>query len=267
MQILRNALLAGVVILAPAAAFAADLAPPPVEPVAPEIVPSFTWTGFYAGLSAGYGRGNLDTDLKAVPTATANDLPTALGFGLNGGVARVKDTANGFVGGGQIGYNYQLDPHWVIGAEADLQYAGLDSKKTFIGDQNIPVTVKTELDWFGTVRGRVGVTADRLLFYGTAGLAYGHADGGLTVTPGTVQNPGVGGPFTASDSQTHVGYAVGAGVEAAMTQHVTLRLEYLYMDLGKRNYHFAFPDSNGSTTDSTEAITENLFRVGLNYRF
>lgn len=254
MQILRNALLVGVVILAPAAAFAADLAPPPVEPVAPEIVPSFTWTGFYAGLSAGYGRGNLDTDLKAVPTATANDLPTALGFGLNGGVARVKDTANGFVGGGQIGYNYQLDPHWVIGAEADLQYAGLDSKKTFIGDQNIPVTVKTELDWFGTARLRAGYAFDNVLVYGTGGLAYGHVKSKVT-TGGT----------NLSGSETKFGWALGAGAEYALTQNWTIRAEYLYVDLGKAETIKANSDIAQVTAKADVSV--HTVRAGVNYKF
>ncbi|MFC2253691.1 outer membrane protein [Labrys portucalensis] len=254
MQILRNALLAGVVILAPAAAFAADLAPPPVEPVAPEIVPSFTWTGFYAGLSAGYGRGNLDTDLKAVPTARGQELENALGFGLNGGVARVKDTANGFVGGGQIGYNYQLDPHWVIGAEADLQYAGLDSKKTFIGDQNIPVTVKTELDWFGTARLRAGYAFDNVLVYGTGGLAYGHVKSKVT-TGGT----------NLSGSETKFGWALGAGAEYALTQNWTIRAEYLYVDLGKAETIKANSDIAQVTAKADVSV--HTVRAGVNYKF
>ncbi|MBP0580764.1 porin family protein [Labrys sp. LIt4] len=254
MQILRNALLAGVVILAPAAAFAADLAPPPVEPVAPEIVPSFTWTGFYAGLSAGYGRGNLDTDLKAVPTARGEELENALGFGLNGGIARVKDTANGFVGGGQIGYNYQLDPHWVVGAEADLQYAGLDSKKTFIGNQNIPVTVKTELDWFGTARLRAGYAFDNVLVYGTGGLAYGRVKSKVS-TAGT----------SLSGSETKFGWALGAGAEYALTQNWTVRAEYLYVDLGKAETIKA--NSEIAQVTAKADVSVHTVRAGVNYKF
>ena len=254
MQILRNALLAGVVILAPAAAFAADLAPPPVEPVAPEIVPSFTWTGFYAGLSAGYGRGNLDTDLKAVPTTGGQELENALGFGLNGGLARVKDTANGFIGGGQIGYNYQLDPHWVVGAEADLQYAGLDSKKTFIGDRNIPVTVKTELDWFGTARVRAGYAFDNVLVYGTGGLAYGKVKSKVS-TAGT----------NLSGSDTKFGWALGAGAEYALTQNWTIRAEYLYVDLGKAETIKANSDIAQVTAKADVSV--HTVRAGVNYKF
>ncbi|PRH85880.1 hypothetical protein C5L14_20260 [Labrys okinawensis] len=254
MQILRNALLAGVVILAPAAAFAADLAPPPVEPVAPEIVPSFTWTGFYAGLSAGYGRGNLDTDLKAVPTARGEELENALGFGLNGGIARVKDTSNGFVGGGQIGYNYQLDPHWVVGAEADLQYAGLDSKKTFIGNQNIPVTVKTELDWFGTARLRAGYAFDNVLVYGTGGLAYGRVKSKVS-TAGT----------SLSGSETKFGWALGAGAEYALTQNWTVRAEYLYVDLGKAETIKA--NSEIAQVTAKADVSVHTVRAGVNYKF
>jgi outer membrane immunogenic protein len=238
-------------------------------PAAAQTPATVNWSGFYAGINGGYGSGT---------TATTNASSTTDGslFGIPGTYTAPNNVftgsdysidANGGFGGIQAGYNF-VSGNLLAGFETDFDWADVTSRSRFLGSDQGPVYDTTgKLDWFGTVRGRVGVTADRLLFYGTAGLAYGHADGGLTVTPGTVQNPGVGGPFTASDSQTHVGYAVGAGVEAAMTQHVTLRLEYLYMDLGKRNYHFAFPDSNGSTTDSTEAITENLFRVGLNYRF
>lgn len=255
MQILRSALLAGVVVLTPAAAFAADLAPPPVEPIAPEIVPSFTWTGFYAGLNAGYGRGNLDTDLKAVPTTGANNLPAALGFGLNGGLARVKDTANGFIGGGQIGYNYQLDPHWVVGAEADLQYAGLDSKKTFIGDQNIPVTVKTQLDWFGTARLRAGYAFDNVLIYGTGGLAYGRVKSKVSA-----------GTSVLSGSETKFGWALGAGAEYALTQNWTVRAEYLYVDLGKAET-VKQAVSNIAQVTAKADVSVHTVRAGVNYKF
>lgn len=254
MQIFRNALLAGVVVLLPAAAFAADLAPPSVEPVAPEIVPSFTWTGFYAGLSAGYGRGNLDTDLKAVPTTAGPTLERALNFGLNGGIAKVKGSANGVVAGGQIGYNYQIDANWVIGAEADLQYAGLDTKKTFIGAQDIPVTVKNELNWFGTARVRAGYAFDNVLIYGTGGLAYGQVKTKVS-TGGT----------NLSGSETKFGWALGAGAEYALTQNWTLRAEYLYVDLGKAETIKA--SSQISQVTAKTDVSVHTVRAGVNYKF
>lgn len=179
-------------LVAAGAASAADLPSRKGPVVAPVYVPAFTWTGFYVGANAGYGWGNVNAN----------------------GFANVGDL-DGFVGGGQVGYNYQMG-QFVVGLEADLQAADLSS-----GNNLGLVGVKT--DYFGTVRARVGVAFDRFMPYITGGWAYGNVKTSI---------PAVG--FSSDRSHTG-GYAVGAGLEYAVTNNIIAGVEYLYVDLGEKN--------------------------------
>jgi outer membrane immunogenic protein len=180
-------------IVAAGAASAADL-PSRKGPVAAPVYlpPAFTWTGFYVGANAGYGWGNVNAN----------------------GWANVGDL-DGFVGGGQVGYNYQMG-QFVLGVEADIQGADLSS-----GNNLGLVNVKTE--YFGTVRARVGVAFDRFMPYITGGWAYGNVKTSI---------PGIG--FSSDRSHTG-GYAVGGGLEYAFTNNIIAGVEYLYVDLGEKN--------------------------------
>jgi outer membrane immunogenic protein len=155
------------VTLAAAAASAADLpsqAPPPAPIIA--AAPIFTWTGFYAGVNAGWGWRDSGSETVILDGAT----PGTLIFPDNGD--------GGFTGGGQIGYNYQIGS-FVVGLETDIQWADTDRNEdvrfvpagavgTFV-----PGSFENDLsDWFGTVRLRAGVAIDRVLIYATGGLAY-----------------------------------------------------------------------------------------------
>src|SRR5829696_4270872 len=161
-------LLAGVasVTLAAAAASAADL-PSQAPPPAPIITaPIFTWTGFYAGVNAGWGWRD-------------NDQQTAILGGAVPGTLFFPDNGDGgFTGGGQIGYNYQIGS-FVIGLETDIQWADTDQEENVafipagVPGTFVPGTFNNDLsDWFGTVRARAGVAFDRVLIYATGGLAY-----------------------------------------------------------------------------------------------
>ena len=179
-------------LVAAGAASAADLPSRKGPVVAPVYVPVFTWTGFYVGANAGYGWGNTST----------NNL------------GQVGDL-DGFVGGGQVGYNYQIG-QFVLGAEADFQGADLSSGSNIFG-----TSVKTE--YFGTVRARLGWAIDRWMPYITGGWAYGNVKTAI---------PGIG----FSSDRTHTGgYAIGAGVEYAFTNNLVAGVEYLYVDLGEKN--------------------------------
>jgi outer membrane immunogenic protein len=101
------------------------------------------------------------------------------------------------------------------------------------------------LDYLGTVRGRLGYTVDRFLVYGTAGLAYG---GGEVAAGGL------------SNSKTHVGWTVGAGVEAMIAPNITARLEYLFADLGKENYTTVLGPAR-------VGIDTSIVRAAMNYKF
>ena len=179
-------------LVAAGAASAADLPSRKGPVAAPVYVPAFTWTGFYVGANAGYGWGNVNAN----------------------GFANIGDV-DGFIGGGQVGYNYQMG-QFVVGLEADLQGADLSS-----GNNLGLIRVKT--DYFGTVRARVGVAFDRFMPYITGGWAYGNVKTSI---------PGIG--FSSDRSHTG-GYAVGAGLEYAVTNNIIAGVEYLYVDLGEKN--------------------------------
>jgi outer membrane immunogenic protein len=232
-------LLAGTAALAIAAsaAQAADLpsryAPPPMIAA----VPVFTWTGFYVGVNAGYGWNTNDNN---------NFVDPVLGVVSTGG------DDGGFVGGGQVGYNYQIG-QFVIGLETDIQYADLGGGRNtfgqaaFLGDNN-------DGNWFGTVRARAGFAFDRALIYATGGFAYGDIGSGSSVLVGP------NGAFVGSSDSTNTGWVVGGGIEYAFTNNLTAKLEGLYVNLDTENNNFgAFADNNNAEF--------GVVRAGLNYKF
>jgi outer membrane immunogenic protein len=217
-------------------AFAADMAvkgPPPAP------APVYNWTGWYAGVNLGVSFGHVKTDFNAAPVDVTTVVPAG-GFFFTPGVAG-SDTAypSGFIGGGQIGYNWQYSPLIVVGLEADIQ--GADEKESdtlpnpFSGRLGISgafapaiTTVtgstvfdyQTKIDWFGTVRGRVGYLwgDGAVLTYLTGGLAYGKVGiQGTSTVSGT--NPLSGSFFnTQAFDQSHVntGWVVGFGTEGKL---------------------------------------------------
>jgi outer membrane immunogenic protein len=226
------------------AADAADLPRRQVPPPIP-LPPAFTWTGFYAGLNAGYGF----NDGRKIVTD-----PTYGSFGQSGG-------RGGFVGGGQLGYNYQFTPGsgFVLGVETDFQgtaFAKADA--AYLGTTPY-YNVSLSLDWFGTVRGRVGYAFDRVLIYGTGGFAYG---GGSQSAYASSY------PYTLSSS-VRTGYAAGGGFESAFTEKLSAKIEALYVNLGKRNAGNTVYDATVPAYYGT-GIAESGFavvRAGINYRF
>jgi len=186
---------AAIGLVAAGAASAADLPSRKGPVMAPVYAPVFTWTGFYAGVNAGYAFGNVNAGAFALARTV-----------------RIGDI-DGITGGGQIGYNYQVG-QFVLGLEADLQAADLKASNAF-GDR-----VRT--DYYGTVRARVGVAFDRFMPYVTGGWAYGNVK--TTIA-------GIG----STDKSHTGGYAVGAGLEYAFTNNLTAKVEYLYVDLGEKS--------------------------------
>jgi len=251
-------------------ALAADLpAKAPVYTKAPVYVePPVDWTGFYVGGNIGYSWGR------------SNDTSTVTN-GLGTVVFTATDHANldGVVGGGQFGYNWQMQ-NWVFGLEADIQGTGEKGTHSYlcpigtcvplpVGIAAVFGTVVSEslsqkIDWFGTARGRIGVlAAPKVLLYATGGLAYGEVDTNATIGA-------VGGVPTVfpSASNINVGWTVGAGVEGVIAGNWTARLEYLYVDLGKVSGAFATTiGTTALTSFYSSRITDNIVRVGVNYKF
>ena len=211
---------AGVALLALAGmAAAADLPPAPYYRAPPPYVPLYTWTGFYLGLNGGGAFGSSTWD-------TAGSI----------------NTSGGLVGG-TIGYNYQIN-HFVVGAEADIDWASISGTTTTAA---CPAGCKTGDLWLSTVRGRVGYAADRFLPFVTGGAALGNINAttaGLTTTG------------------TNAGWTVGAGLEFAFTPSWSAKAEYLYVNLGKFNCGL----NCGAPTDNV-SFSANIVRGGINYRF
>ncbi|MGJ4859603.1 outer membrane protein [Labrys sp. La1] len=237
-------------------AMAADLAPAAVEPVAPVAAP-FSWTGFYVGANAGYGWNNDDATLDGLGGPAWDDYyPVALGK---------KDlSVDGFVGGAQVGYNYQIG-QFVVGIEADFNYSDMKDKSTTRSPAGYfdPFTYRqsSSIKWFGTVRPRVGYAFDRFLPYVTGGLAYGKVDVAhseqFTFTH-----------YGASTSTTKAGWTVGAGLEYAITDNWTVKAEYLYFDLGKvKNIAQPAPANPPFSQRYSQDVTGQLVRLGVNYKF
>jgi len=255
--------MAAAVSLLATGAMAADLAPKPYVKAPPMVDPGYNWTGFYAGLNGGYSWGR--SNATVLPTT-----PLAVGIGQN---------VDGGLGGGQIGYNWQVDRKWVLGVEADIQATGergrsidpLTAVRTpFLGITGT-ANSSTDLPWFATFRGRAGLLADpSLMLYATGGLAVGEVKFGTQATlTGQLfdgANAPVGAPVTVvgaavSESQTRWGWAAGAGIEKKFNRNWSAKLEYLYLDLGSATYF------GGTANETAVKFHDHVLRAGFNYQF
>jgi outer membrane immunogenic protein len=240
---IRGAIAALVVGSVGAAAQAADLpsykAPPPPLP------PAFTWTGLYGGVNIGYAFGDNSQEtgglgyLTGIPVVGAAPV-TLAPFGSSWSVGQ---NLHGVAGGGQLGYNYQFNPWLVLGAEADIQATDavshsrsilglLDATGTHLQSMNSTKNV----DWFGTVRGRVGFTLPsmpNLMVYGTGGFAYGQVVNNVGFADNFL-NLGISAIGHGYYDNTKVGWTAGGGIEwsPSMFPSWSLKAEYLYVDLG-----------------------------------
>ncbi len=248
------------------AAHAADLPRKSVPVLAPP-VPMFVWTGFYVGLNGGYGFGDGNTQTVGTPGFQALIAP-----GIVPGALNTKP--DGFMGGAQIGYNVQFGA-FVAGVEADIQFADMKKTAGFVGlpvlGTQLNTSTTTEMEYFGTLRARLGFTPfDRLLVYATGGLAYGQIKTSSSVVG--VQAPAL--VWSGSDSETKFGWTLGAGLEYAITNNFTVRGEYLYYDLGNTTVS-ALGNAAVRGVGALNGIdyisrTENrgsIVRAGVNYKF
>jgi outer membrane immunogenic protein len=174
-------------------AFAADLAARPYTKAPPPVVaPVYDWTGFYIGGNIGYGVGRDESSETAV---SGPGFPIiGAGTTLYGGTKTFDVSTRGVIGGGQIGYNWQASTAVVVGIEADIQGSDVKGRTGCIVTCGAPIvtapisilpafpvifsddSVTRRLNWFGTVRGRLGYSTGPSLFYVTGGLAYGEVE-------------------------------------------------------------------------------------------
>jgi outer membrane immunogenic protein len=248
--------LAAIALAMTGPAQAADM---PVKAVATQ-APVFSWTGWYVGTNVGYGWGRDSQDPFCITPA-----------GVLGGTGCTILPENnlspqGWLGGGQFGFNYQAGV-WVLGLEADIQAAKIEDSTSLagtfptVGGGTAAATLlaSQSIDWFGTVRGRVGWTFDRALIYATGGLIYGRVTASQNVVFGpTIQYP-------SSASATNTGWTAGGGIEYAFHPKWTGRIEGLYYDLGSLTSSFLLPIT-GFTRGANYEFSGFLVRIGANYR-
>ncbi len=184
----------------------------------------------------------------------------------------MSEHPRGFTGGGQMGYNFQAG-NWVYGIEADIAYTDLNETRTVTTTglapgraPNLQNTFRQELEYLGTVRGRLGYSFGRTLFYGTGGFAFGGVNNSASFTGAN----GAPVQFSGGRSDTRTGYAVGGGVEHAFAGPWSMKVEYLYYNLGRDTINVAVvPGSGGGGTGYNTRFENSgsLVRAGLNYRF
>jgi outer membrane immunogenic protein len=268
---IKGAAVSALTVATVVAAQAADL-PTRKEAPAPVFVPPpFTWTGFYIGLNAGgiWSSGSRSVSLFAPATETflVSDFPGGLG-----------SSNGGFIGGGQAGYNWQTGA-FVLGVETDFQGTTLSRSRNIVGPTFLGPTgtndfftanSKTSLDWLGTTRARVGFVAtpdNRLLIYGTGGVAYAGGN-----TKFNFFDSSTGAFWSTNPSSSRTGWTVGGGAEYAWTNNWTIRGEYLYVNLGSTHFTTVgninaatfFPGVYASGKIDYNA---SIFRAAVNYKF
>ncbi|MCR9237347.1 MAG: outer membrane beta-barrel protein [Alphaproteobacteria bacterium] len=196
--------------------FAADLPAYPA-PAMYDPVPVYNWTGFYVGGLIGGVSADFENNIPANPGPTGD--------------------AGGFTIGAQVGYNYQINSSWAIGAEADISFQDIEASSS---------AGSFEEDWMGTIRLRGGYTFSRYFVYATAGVAFTHRDASVS---------GAG-----SGDDTIAGFTGGVGVEGKLNDRWSAKLEYLYVDV---------PDDSFSagTASVVGGSSNHVGRIGLNYHF
>ena len=271
------------------AAIAADLPSRRAPPVYVPPPPVFTWTGFYAGFNVGADfNGYTDYTLFG---AGAGGTAGGIATGARPAFADTRST--GFAGGGQIGYNFQIDgglfgstfgavgsglsPVFggsyggiVAGVEADIDGTTNKASANVFGTTGLDTFLHSRTDFVGTVRGRLGYAFGNLWIYGTGGFAYGDVRDNEVLM-------GAGVPGAAALNRIQTGYAYGGGVEYAIpttsfvnffkASAVTVKAEFIHYNLTATN-GIAVPGTAGPTSYIARIHNDgNIARLGVNYKF
>jgi outer membrane immunogenic protein len=277
--------------------------------------PVINWTGFYAGLNAGYSLGGNKANTTASNVCSEDGIGSDNDQGCFNftdpmaaaslvGTAKVRN--DGFIGGGQVGYNWQFQTTYVAGIEADIQGSGISGTGSYSNSTSYRVgatggggeffqryfdrqstgggEITAQLDWLGTVRGRLGVLAKpTMLFYATGGLAYGRVTASSDLSQQITHTWQFGGPEqfqstggAGSVSKTRVGWTLGAGLEWMFMPNWSLKGEYLYYDLGSVSWNNSPIVHDDRETPGIQVINNSstsmsfnghIIRAGINYQF
>ncbi len=211
------------------------------------------WHGLYVGIHAGYGWGSFyPTEVDPIFAVLIEE--------------ELEHDPDGGVLGLQLGYNWQRD-RWVFGVEGDIAASNIEGDLTYdfditsVGTDTFTDVQTFDLEYFATLRARIGVDVGSVLVYFTGGLAWAKVDSTFTVT---VAGPGLlpDGTISGSDSATYVGYAVGGGAEISLREDVSFKAEYIYADFGEED-HQPVASVPGEPFD----LDLHLVRLGINYHF
>ncbi len=237
---MKRIVLAAAMALTAVPALAADLpvAPPPPRAPAtyvPVAAPVYNWSGIYVGVNGGYGFGDSNWDFSS-----------AVGFPLTTGNFDV----HGPLVGGTIGANFQTG-QFVFGVEADGDWTDISGSAGVCS----PATCQTSNEWLATLRGRVGYAFDRALIYATAGGAAGNVKATLSA-----------GGVSLSTDTNEFGWTAGGGIEYALTNNLTAKVEYLFVDLGNGSLSCSVATC-GIPITVPVSFDASLVRAGLNFKF
>jgi outer membrane immunogenic protein len=214
-------------------------APPPIY-----VAPPFSWTGFYIGpnLGGAWSQRNLTDTLLGLNLSNVNDK-------------------GAFIGGGQLGYNYQFG-NFVLGIEADFDgVASTNSPGAGVAGPAFGTQVTNNNRWIATLAGRFGITNDTWLFYGKAGGGWVGSDD-LTIT-----NTVTGASITVSNNNTNSGWLVGGGIEWAFAPNWSVKIEYDYLGLNSRTFTVPTGGFLAGDTFTTSNPNVQMVKVGANYLF
>ncbi len=231
---------------------AADLPTRMPVKAAPAPARMFSWTGCYLGGHVGWGWGR-----KTFTDTSQGDLTALVGL------PSVNFDTNGFLGGGQVGCDYQFAQNWVIGVEGSFSWADIHGSAALPSIFPDTLTFQAKTDWMASTTGRLGYTWDRWLVYAKGGVAWAHDKYNAVSATGYV------GSWAASETRS--GWTVGGGLEWAFADNWSAKLEYQYYDFGSRDV--AFVGGAGAALSflnpSIETVKQQIqtVTVGVNYRF
>jgi outer membrane immunogenic protein len=262
--------------------FAADLAPATMPLKAPAVAraPAFSWTGCYVGGHVGgdWGHANFVDPNTAFGGGLGLFAPTGAGVGIDQGA--------GFLGGGQLGCDYQFATNWVVGLAGDFSWTNLNGSTAdpfafaagdpfFGGKSGVPATLQDKTEWLATTTGRLGYAWDRWMLYGKGGVAWEHSKDSIQNTGGW-GTPGAlcfnGAAFTGcnpSGTDTHAGWTVGLGLAWAFANNWSAGIEYDHYGFG--NHSVSLTSANVISGSPSAPITVNqridAVKLTLDYHF
>ena len=215
-----------------------------------EAAPADDWSGFYAGLHAGWGWADADMNFDAASDFGGTVVENGFSSNLDGPLA-----------GAQLGYNWQVNS-FLLGIETDASWSGLEGSNHIIEiGGGYYFNADSDLEWLASLRARAGLIWESTLLYGTGGVAFASLESNVTSDYSGVD-------VSTSESITHTGWVLGAGIETKITSNMTARLEYLHYDFGGADIFYRLdPLSDAYDAFGDAQLDVDVIRLGVNILF